>query len=182
MKMTPEERLKARHESHRRWRQKNVEFLRIKRAKYYAENKVKERQKAKEWQTNNPMNVAINNRISKLRFVIKNPEYFKNYRKNNAEKFTSSIRLRQARIRAGGGNVSEKYVCFLVEAQNGKCMTCSNLFKNSGYEIDHIIPLVKGGLHCDTNIQLLCPMCNQKKGSRSLPVFMKILESQSAER
>lgn len=107
MKMTPEERLKARHESHRRWRQKNVEFLRIKRAKYYAENKVKERQKAKEWQTNNPMNVAINNRI---------------------------------------------------------------------------IPLVKGGLHCDTNIQLLCPMCNRKKGSRSLPVFMKILESQSAER
>lgn len=34
-------------------------------------------------------------------------------------------------------------------------------------EIDHIIPLSKGGSHTYDNIQLLCRMCNIKKGSKA---------------
>ena len=30
-------------------------------------------------------------------------------------------------------------------------------------QLDHIIPLIKGGQHCKTNVQCLCRLCNMKK-------------------
>jgi len=35
-----------------------------------------------------------------------------------------------------------------------------------GYEIDHIIPLSRGGLHHQDNLQYLTPTENRKKGNR----------------
>src|SRR5690242_7881117 len=35
-----------------------------------------------------------------------------------------------------------------------------------GYEVDHIIPIAKGGKHCLSNLQYLTPQENRKKASR----------------
>jgi HNH endonuclease len=35
-----------------------------------------------------------------------------------------------------------------------------------GYEVDHIIPISKGGKHCKTNLQYLTPEENKKKSNR----------------
>jgi HNH endonuclease len=39
--------------------------------------------------------------------------------------------------------------------------------------IDHIVPLAKGGINCVTNLQLLCEMCNLKKGARDTSTSIK---------
>jgi 5-methylcytosine-specific restriction endonuclease McrA len=36
----------------------------------------------------------------------------------------------------------------------------------SGYHIDHVIPVSRGGLHEIGNLQLLTPRCNLRKGAR----------------
>ncbi len=52
------------------------------------------------------------------------------------------------------------------------CFTCkicgisTNDEKNLLLEIDHIIPLSKGGITSEENLQTLCWRCNRSKGSK----------------
>ena len=51
------------------------------------------------------------------------------------------------------------------------CQICGNSThneKNLLLEIDHIIPLSKGGLTIEENLQTLCWKCNRSKGSKIL--------------
>lgn len=71
----------------------------------------------------------------------------------------------------------EKHSAAQKERQTRKrrllCNCCSALERRefyigrpSGYEVDHIIPLALGGLHCVKNFQYLTPVENRKKGAR----------------
>jgi len=51
---------------------------------------------------------------------------------------------------------------YLFEEQNGKCAICSQIL-DSCMQIDHIIPLSKGGLSIIENLQWLCERCNRGK-------------------
>lgn len=52
---------------------------------------------------------------------------------------------------------------FVLERDNHQCQLCnSNLYP----EIDHIIPLAKGGSNHPDNLQVLCRGCNSQKGAR----------------
>ena len=48
------------------------------------------------------------------------------------------------------------------------CAHCGNVFPNRRYlNVDHIIPMNKGGLSVPENLQILCRTCNGKKGDQS---------------
>jgi 5-methylcytosine-specific restriction endonuclease McrA len=42
----------------------------------------------------------------------------------------------------------------------------SGLWLPNSPELDHIIPLAKGGDHTKSNVQCVCASCNRKKGAR----------------
>ena len=47
------------------------------------------------------------------------------------------------------------------------CAHCGNVFPDRRYlNVDHIIPMNKGGLSVPENLQILCRSCNAKKGDR----------------
>lgn len=55
----------------------------------------------------------------------------------------------------------------LFKLQNGLCNGCAcDLVP--GFHLDHIVPLVRGGLNVNSNVQLLCPTCNLSKGSKTM--------------
>ena len=56
----------------------------------------------------------------------------------------------------------------LYKQQKGKCNACGDDFKIWNLEIDHIIPVVKGGGDYYENYQLLCSSCNKIKGARPM--------------
>ena len=58
----------------------------------------------------------------------------------------------------------------LYEMQNGRCNAprCSTPMQMRQLEIDHIIPVSKGGHDVEDNCQLLCPWCNKTKGDRDM--------------
>lgn len=116
------------------------------------------------------------------RYAEKHPERLKDsqqkYRENNRRKWLESkrkwskanldlLRDKSARRRAktNGGRLSRGIAQKLLRLQKGRCVACSADIR-SGYQIDHIVPIALGGSHVDSNIQLLCPRCNRKKGAK----------------
>ncbi len=60
------------------------------------------------------------------------------------------------------GNVN---IAKLVELWDGLCGICRQTVDDK-FEIDHIKPLSKGGLHDQSNLQLTHQFCNRSKGNK----------------
>ena len=61
---------------------------------------------------------------------------------------------------------------FIIDRDNSTCKNCGNSTFNEPnllLEVDHIVPIAKGGLTTETNLQTLCWKCNRRKGSK-MPV------------
>lgn len=58
---------------------------------------------------------------------------------------------------------------FIIDRDNNTCKLCCNSTYNEPnllLEVDHIIPVAKGGLTTEENLQTLCWKCNRHKGSK----------------
>ncbi len=108
-------------------------------------------------------------------------EYVRKWRKDNPEKDRQiqlrwrvanrdKDRLKSHKRRAvmRVGRVSDDIISQLLNMQNGLCSNelCRDDLILEGYHLDHIMPLALGGKHEDTNLQLLCAVCNLSKGAR----------------
>lgn len=65
--------------------------------------------------------------------------------------------------------MTAKLRTYIKERDNYTCKQCGNSITkepNLLLEIDHIIPIAKGGLTEDCNLQTLCWKCNRSKGSK----------------
>ena len=69
----------------------------------------------------------------------------------------------------------------LYDKQKGRCAApcldgkIGREFPIDIFEIDHINPRSKGGGDVDSNLQLLCPPCNRKKGNKTMTHLMELL-------
>ena len=60
----------------------------------------------------------------------------------------------------------------VFKKDNWTCRMCStkvqkvNIYANDAAELDHIIPISKGGTHTLDNVQTLCRQCNQFKSDK----------------
>ena len=117
---------------------------------YRAKNRDRLNQATKEW---------------KARNADMNKEALKNWRANNPDRVAGHHRRRRARKQSAGGAHTPEDVRLLYQRQRGKCFNC-NARLASGYHVDHIQPLSRGGTDDPVNLQLLCPFCNMSKGSR----------------
>ena len=51
----------------------------------------------------------------------------------------------------------------LFRRQDGRCMYCGAIRDIREFQIDHMVPVVRGGPHEQSNFQLLCGPCNNRK-------------------
>lgn len=75
---------------------------------------------------------------------------------------------RRARLRGNGGRYTKEDIARLFEDQNGICPWCNEAFGAEGFHVDHRIPVIRGGPNDPSNLQLLHPVCNLKKGAKLL--------------
>ena len=70
----------------------------------------------------------------------------------------------------------------LFNLQHGRCAgpcgkdKAGRLLDLDLFEVDHIVPRAKGGQDIDDNLQLLCPTCNRRKGSRTMRRFLELMQ------
>lgn len=88
----------------------------------------------------------------------------KKYRAKNPDKVKE---WSHTRLKRKTGRLPKGTVKMLLEKQKHQCAIC-NIDVSSGYHVDHIFPLSKGGKHEPNNIQILCPPCNLRKSAKIL--------------
>lgn len=65
------------------------------------------------------------------------------------------------------GSVLDHVKSAVLQRDQGRCVQCGSDADGGKYlEYDHILPRSEGGTNTVENIQLLCRMCNLKKGTR----------------
>ena len=133
---------------------------------YYARNTESVKRTTKQWFERNK------DKHSEYvkKWVDKNFEYKKalnaSWKKCNKDLVNASTQKRRAAKKSQLGNVSKNIVKSLLSLQKNLCVNCNSDLTQHGYHIDHVMPLSLGGLHDDSNLQLLCPTCNMKKSNK----------------
>ena len=61
----------------------------------------------------------------------------------------------------------------LMRRQHNTCVYCGYRRIASSMDIDHIIPVVRGGSNDESNLQVICRPCNQRKGLQTDEEFRK---------
>lgn len=116
-------------------------------------------------------------RASALNWVANNPEkrleVVRLYVKRNLKKYNAYWHKRRAALAGNGGSHTDTEVLRLLESQSGCCAApnCAMSIRTV-YHVDHVLPLVLGGTDDISNIQLLCPTCNLRKGSKHPSVWL----------
>lgn len=72
----------------------------------------------------------------------------------------------RSRKHGNGGSHTFADIVLLLSKQKNNCVNCLMSLEISGYHIDHIVSISKGGSDNICNIQLLCPTCNHRKSNK----------------
>jgi 5-methylcytosine-specific restriction endonuclease McrA len=140
------------------WAKNNPDKIRVAQRKYYDKNK----------------NGSIRDR--RLNDYKNNPEKYAEYRdryreskkqinakwkQNNKELLRMYSGKRRALQNLNGiFYISQKE---MIKLCNSPCVSCGD---TANIEIDHIVPIIRGGRHSIGNLQPLCASCNRSKGSK----------------
>lgn len=72
---------------------------------------------------------------------------------------------RRARERGAFLERVDRSVVF--ERDAGICYLCDEAVDPEDWDMDHVIPLARGGPHCYVNVAVTHPLCNRRKGVKS---------------
>ena len=128
--------------------EKNKDTINEYQRNYYVQNKSK---------------INAKNRSFYARNIEKQIERRQKYYQTHKEQAKNKYHVRRARLLSNG--------IFVVKEKEIKKITESNCFycgSKESIQIDHIVPISRGGSHSIGNLIAACSKCNQSKGSKFL--------------
>lgn len=141
--------------SYRRHRESRISTV----MKRYYENPTAHIERITEWANENRDRVRNNHR---------------SWSHKNPDKVYENTRNQQARRRGAVGSHTQEDIEEIRRMQHNGCAYCQEILGEE-YEVDHIVPLKKGGTNFRQNIQLVCPSCNKKKNAKDPLIFARQL-------
>lgn len=143
-----------RAETMRAWRQRNQEHRKLYKRAYKAKN---------------PEKVKLSHRLWARANSERRAEYRRQRHVENPDIYKVKHARRRARKLAAGGSFTSADIQLLYKNQRGKCWYCE-IELHGSYDIDHRIPISRGGSSNPSNLVLTCNRktpntnnCNQKK-------------------
>ena len=99
-------------------------------------------------------------------FCVEEIFSFINRLKNKSGPFYNDRDIWNSLCRVERGKVSNKMRFSIYERDGYRCRRCGVSERYAALEIDHIIPISKGGKSTYENLQTLCRKCNYEKGNK----------------
>lgn len=137
---------------------------------YYAENREAILERVKEYRAKHREEISEYHKeyyaINRDRII----NYVRDWIKVRPEKHNQYARQHRARKRNAGGDgvTAEQW----EQIQKDYCYLCVYCGQKKPLEMDHIVPLSKGGHHDTDNIVPACKSCNSSKSDSSLLMFL----------
>jgi 5-methylcytosine-specific restriction endonuclease McrA len=94
------------------------------------------------------------------------------WRAAHPDKHAAKERNRRALKRSAEGVHTVADIAAIRVAQKNRCACCRVKLSGKG-DVDHIVPLFRGGSNWPANLQILCEFCNGSKGSKDPLEFMQ---------
>lgn len=107
--------------------------------------------------------ISLRNRRSYRKHKDKRIAYVTQWGKNNPQRRALYNAKRKALKLDQLGIIPPDCYEILVSLFGERCLRCGSTER---LEMDHILALANGGLHCIMNLQILCKSCNSWKGDR----------------
>jgi 5-methylcytosine-specific restriction endonuclease McrA len=152
------------------YRAANRDKFKIWQRRYYERNRDKIILRQREYKATHPEYVAKQNRnhsrphdlSSPLAIEARRASYRRFYQRNKSKwKVYQAVRI--ARHKGAVGSFRPKQWEELKAKFGNVCLCCR---QEKPLEIDHVVPLSRGGGGGIDNIQPLCGICNRKKGTK----------------
>lgn len=150
--------------SSRRHKANNKERYNLKSAEWYHANKDRSQANTKSWVERN----YDRNRETAAIWRSNNAEYHrelcKAWQRANRNRKAVIESNRRANHRGSCGRFTLEQVSTILYAQGGKCSYCD---ETQNLQIDHVIPISRGGSNWPWNLQWLCAFHNASKNART---------------
>jgi len=143
----------------------NPEKTKAAHAKNYQKNKPKRDAKNKEWAKNHPEEKRAIERRYRENNGDKCNESNQRWLNRNPSKKREYTGRRRQRHTAAEGVYTNEDIQLLFKTQKGLCWWCG-IKLTTKYEIDHRIPVSKGGSNWPNNLCLTCRKCNRSKSDK----------------
>jgi 5-methylcytosine-specific restriction endonuclease McrA len=150
----------------RQYRQNNREEIAIKNKIWVEENRGSLNKKHREYAKKNPDKVTIWSQRYYQKNKIKHAEYVRKWRQDHP--FETRLMGHNRRTKMRGRIIKED----ISNWESRICGIC-NLSIDGKFDIDHIIPISRGGLHKTSNLQLAHIFCNRSKHNK-LPTELSL--------
>lgn len=133
------------------------------RRKEHSQEFLRERNRAyqRKWQQINWTKVALQKREANAR----QRDAKRAWRERNREAERASAREHARRRRGAPGQVSQSEWLLRLAEFGGLCAYC---LTREGREMDHVVPLSRGGTHTIDNAVPACRVCNATKSAKSM--------------
>lgn len=142
---------------------------------YREKNKNKRKESASAYYAANRDSIRERERVNRLERFRKNPDlierqrgFVRRYHAENPEKCREIRRNRKARIRGAEGKHTKEDIADIFRLQKGKCAhPWCRVNLGEDFHVDHIVAIARGGSNDRRNLQILCQLCNLKKGPKN---------------
>lgn len=155
------------------WKKRNRQTVNKTAAEYRENNRQKHREYYADFYKKNRDRVLAKRRRSNAADPDAVKIKWRNWIDSNPERAKAANLAAQITHRTkkagNGGHFTAKDRDALFLAQNGRCAVCP---RKGRLEVDHVIPVCRGGSSNPSNLQLLCRSCNASKGKRTMEEWL----------
>jgi 5-methylcytosine-specific restriction endonuclease McrA len=151
-----------------KWRRTQNETFTAYRRKHYSERKerISAQRRSARAENPEPERVYRRQRYEKNRDKFR-AQRLKNYREREHLRIANQIGSARRKARLLAAFVEDVDPRVVFERADGVCGICSKpVDRESNWEVDHVVPLARGGEHSYANTQLAHRKCNRAKGAR----------------